>query len=343
MDPSFIAEHPWSVVILDESALIRNPKAVRSKVCCKYLSQADYKAILSGLPNPESQLDFFQQMVFLRGEFMGCSNFWRWRIKFFVPDRFGYSWAPKPGTRQLVREAIKSRACIMSKKQAGLGNKHVHECRYVFLPKPVMRKYMKLLHEFAVDGESTKWAVVRYAWLRRIASGCGKEGSDFPLHSRKIIELGDLLTGELSKEQVIVWYCFKTEGNSIEENLRDWGIKAARISGKTPIGIRQKRRKHLESGKIRVLVMQIACGQYGLDLSAASTAIYFSEPPSHDQYAQSKERIEHPKKKEPLLSVSLIAKGTVDEDIRAALQLKRMSSQSMLHGLLEKLRRKVRG
>lgn len=336
--PSGIAKHLWPTVILDESALIRNPMAMRSKVCCDYLGQAEHRACLSGLPNPESPMDFFQQMKFLNHSFMGFDNFWVFRQTMFQPDKFGHRWFPKRNTLKAIRKSVQTSAFIRSRKEVGLGNVHIHEKRFVFLPKKVREAYDSMRKKFTAGDVSTKYVVTRYNYLRQLASGLPKDAA-LPSHSEKLHELMLLLGGELKGQSVVVWYCYKREGKEITAAIRAKNIPVARIDAKVPLVKRKNYRHTLRKGSLRVLVMQVKCGQYGLDLSAASTAVYFSLPPSHDMYAQSKDRIEHPKKKEPLLSVSLLAKDTVDEDICEALQHKRWSSQSMLGKLIDKLRK----
>ncbi len=336
--PSKIARLPWSTVILDESALIRNPQAIRTKMCVNYLARSKHKAILSGLPNPEGVLDFFPQFQFLYGSFCGYSSFWHFRQARFQPDRFGHRWFTKRGTLRMIKQEVQSRAFIRTRKDVGLNNKHVTECRYVFLPAKISKAYEQIRKEFATGDVSTKWTVTKYMWLRQLASGLPKN-PELPEHCEKIKEVVALLTGELKGQQVVIWHCFRREGLRMADALKRAKIKALWVHGDTPVTDRAKYRDRFTARKVRVMIMQVKCGQYGLDLSAASTAIYFSMPPSHDQFAQSKDRIEHPKKRDTLLSIFLLAKDTVDEDIYDALASKRWSSRSILGRLIDRLRK----
>ncbi len=69
-------------------------------------------------------------------------------------------------------------------------------------------------------------------------------------------------------------------------------------------------------------MFDIQCGKFGLDLSAASTAIYYSNGFSHEDRAQSEDRIEHLRKREPLLFVDLVTRGSTDRTVLSLLRQK---------------------
>jgi hypothetical protein len=75
------------------------------------------------------------------------------------------------------------------------------------------------------------------------------------------------------------------------------------------------------------------CGRYGLDMSKSSTNIYYSNSCSLENRAQSEDRILHPQKSEPLLTIDLAAKGTVDEKIVYLLQRKDINAEFFMQDL----------
>ena len=92
--------------------------------------------------------------------------------------------------------------------------------------------------------------------------------------------------------------------------------------GKRPPEERNLWCQKFSKGEFRVLLVQLKCGKFGLDLSAASTAIYYSNGFSHEDRAQSEDRIEHPRKKEPLLFVDLLTKDSSDAKVLRMLKQK---------------------
>lgn len=70
----FLDDHKCMVVI-DESIVIKNPKAKRTIKIVKGFSKLKHKAILSGTPTPNSPNDLYSQFDFLKSLFFRCSYF----------------------------------------------------------------------------------------------------------------------------------------------------------------------------------------------------------------------------------------------------------------------------
>lgn len=339
----------WDIVILDESTRIKNPKSITSQIATDLLAQAPYKVILSGLPDPNGPEDYFQQMKFLLGSFMHFKNFWRWRHEYFKQDPLGYDYQPKQGTTKAIKFALHNRAIILTRKQVKIGPSKVYESRCVELPPKVMRAYRYTLSNFALPSElaknkkkadeekQTKWRVVVDQWLAQLCSGLVLP--EYP-SGHKAKELLSLLQGDLSKEQVVVWFRYNKEIKAIKDLLRKKNISVASIMGATSLKNRKTRLQKLKHGNIRVLLCQLKCAKYGLDTSASSTAIYFSNSTDYDERGQSEDRIIHPTKKEPCLYIDLVTKGTLEEDIVYLLQDKRADSKYFMSQLRKALDRR---
>lgn len=333
---SQIARLPWDGVILDESTAIKNPKAIRTKMCRKQFKLTPYKAILTGLPNPESELDYFQQMAFLHGEFMGCDNFWKFRNKFF--HQIVYDWVPKKGTIVKIKAEVNKHAFVLTRKQAGLGSRKIYEKRYVELPSKIRKEYRNLERAFCLGGKETKWTIVVKVWLARLAGG-QPENSDF-CSMHKFHEILYLLNSELRKEQCVIWFRFNLELIYMHHMLELKGITNDFITGETSPAERERTRKRFNQGKFRHLLVQIKCGKFGNDYSSASTAIYYSNSFAYEERAQSEDRIINPKKKEPVLILDILTRNTVDEDIHGALRNKKINAKTFSSKILENLRRR---
>lgn len=65
-----------SVVVIDESTVIKNPESSRARFCVEQLKfKATYRRILSGLPTPRSPLDLYNQFAFLDRRILGFANY----------------------------------------------------------------------------------------------------------------------------------------------------------------------------------------------------------------------------------------------------------------------------
>lgn len=312
----------WDCIILDESATIRKPSSKISHLLTSKFRHVPFRAILSGLPNPSSELDFFQQFKFLFDQFLGCSNWYQFRRKHYIQDGFG--WWPRPRTKKLIRQHVRENSFCLTRQEAGLGERWIFETRTVRLPARVLKEYCSALNRFALEESQTKWQVVLRGWLQRLAGGFYPSGA--PAHQAKLKELLYLLEGELRREQVVVWFSFSKELLAAKAALAKAGIPARIIKGSTSLQKRKKAAELFRAGRIRVLLCQVRCARFGLDFSAADTAIYFSNTTDPEHRAQSRDRIVSVQKKNPLLLIDLVAKDTHEEDLVPLLKAKPMAS-----------------
>ncbi len=325
----FITDVAWDAVILDESVTIKSPKAQITKLCIERFKHVEKKAILTGVPDPEGPLDLVCQFLFLRGRFCGYQNYWQFREEMF--ENVGYDWKPKAGTREEIMYEAAKYSYILKKEAAGLGNERIYEKRYVRMSPKQKRLQKKILKEYRTDEASTKWSIVIHSWMQRIASGFAPETLEV-ISDGKIRELLNILTSELKREKVVVFFKFNNEIKAVKARLKKLGIKCGVITGNTP---REKRKARIQSLRrktgIRVLLCQQKCVKFGLNLSAASVGIFFSNVESMNDRAQSIERLEHMDKNHSLLYIDLITKGSIDESIIESLAMKIADSRLFLN------------
>lgn len=341
--PSELAMLEWGAVIIDESTCLRNPKAVLPRAAHIAFRDTPVKAVLSGLPNPKSSLDFFMQMLFLHGRFMGCRNFWQFRNKFFEPDRFGWRWEPKPGAEEQIRTALEKSCHFLTKEDVGLSNKKTFVRRYVNLPQKALAAYKELEREFAVGDYMTKWVVSVRSGISQLTGGRPetKELRKYE-HNAKLDELIELLQGELEGEQVLVWFRYRRELAEAERRIRKAGFRVRGLHGSTPLSMRQSFASRFRAKELDVLCLQQQTGRFGINLATASTAIFFSWTEDPEDWSQSLDRIEHMMKKRGLLYIMLLARGTLDEDRFETLKTYRGSSRGFMKAMYRRFQARVK-
>lgn len=272
---------------------------------------------------------------------MGCHNYYSFRYYYFSPDTRGWDWRPKKGSITAVKEAVHKDAFVLTRRKAKIGPRKMREARHVKMVTTQRKAYQKVEKDFevSIDGDlsSTKWVIVKLMWMSRIAGGFTPDGA--ARWDGKIKELVALLKGELLKEQVVVWFRFNAEIAATFKALRGYGIPCELITGAVATKKRKLLRTKFDAGKFRVLLMQKKVGKFGLDLSCASTAIYYSNSYDLEDRVQSEDRILHPKKREPLLYVDLITKKSIDEVVVETLMDKRIRAKHFMTALVGGLRR----
>lgn len=330
-----LADLDWDVVILDESTAIRNPQAKTTKVLVNQYQHIPYRAILTGDPRPESELDYFEQFRFLLGNFLSFGNYWAFRqAKFKQSPYISWDWRPREGVRDEIKAWVHDHAVVLTKKQAGMFDKKVFERRVVEPTERQRAVVRDLIKEFGTGYIETNFATVRDVWLARVAGGFSPDRENLEVLSEaKNQEIHTLLTGELRKEQAVIWFRFNEELEHTVAFLKKRGIRAAAVTGSTHREIRRSLREKFQAGTIRVLCVQVKLGRFGWNLSAADTAIYYSNALDWESRNQSQERIAHPTKKRPLLYIDLVTRGSIDEEVVRLLREKRINSASFMREL----------
>lgn len=335
-----LADVFWDVALVDESVKLKNPKADVTKYFVDGFRQVRYRAVLTGLPNPESELEFFTQFQFLHGKFMGYKNFWQWRNKYF--ERFPlnpHQWEPKRGTRALIKKAVHELAYVVRRKDVFMDNK-VFERRVVPMLSEQRKMYESVIRDFAYEMEDgwheTQWAMQAATWLARIAGGFTPDGS-MCLSNSKALDMISLFKGELAGEQVVVWFRFVKELQLVAQLLTAQKISWAKIDGSTDPILRERAIVDFRQGKKRILLATEKCAKMGIDCSVADTCIYYSNEWSCDDRLQSEDRIVSPIKQVPLLYIDMCTEGTVDEDCANRIRMKKFNASEMLRAHTERI------
>lgn len=330
----------WDCVVIDESTRIKNPRAKVTKVALKGFQETPYKAILSGLPAPESPTNYWPQMAFLGdGEWMRHRNFYDWREQHFLGA--DGVWFPKKGALDTIKEALRASTVALSRKAAGIGNKTIRESLTVPMHKEQHRAFILARDQFLKelqDGKelTTNWAIVKLLWMHRISGGFNAGPDEFPW-TGKLDALISQLTGDLSREKVVVWAHFTAEVDAILERLKATGIKATGIHGKMGLSqdARWKRIDAFTDSDTRVLVAQPETMKYGVTLGrACDTAIYYSRSFGLETSRQSEDRIALPGKESPLLILDLVSDGSLDGTILSRLRQKDATQRGLLDALI---------
>lgn len=314
-----IACHGWDVIGLDESTAIRSPKAQITKLALNLLAHIPNRAILAGEPHPEGLLDFFCQMAFLRGgSFMRERNFYNWRNRYFSLD--DYDWTPNPRAREKILEAVAKDCFLLRAKDVGMTNPRIVQRRFCPMPPELRRRYRNCGSKFSTETKETKWTVVVENWLAQLCGGHvpGTDGKQF--FPFKAAAIKSLLSTELAGQQAVIWFSFVKEIRSVQKYLEAAGFSCSVIYGLIPPRKRQEELDKFRTGKTRLILLQSGCARFGLDLSVADVAMYYSAPWSWLTRSQTEYRIVHPKKLErPLLYIDFIAEHTVEEAVDIAI------------------------
>lgn len=336
---------PWDGIVIDESTRIRNPQAKLTKLLTAATGHIRHRAILSGLPNPESPLDYFSQFKFLDGEFMGVRDYWSYRARHFHEGYTAWDWQPNPGVRELIRTAVHDRAFVLLRKTAGVGSEKFRRQVRVKQSTAQLLAARELKKHFELAGKMTKWVTVQQMWLQRLAGGWHPT-LDPPelLSDAKLQALRTLCAAEAP---CVVWFRFNHEIESAYAFLKkqEPRLRCAYVHGEVPNSkeYRIEVQEAFQAGKLDVVLLQVKLGRFGWNLSRANTAIYYSNTYEFEDRSQSEDRIIHLTKKDPCYYIDLVTEGSMDEEVVEAVSEKRMTARLFSHRMNDAVRARFGG
>jgi SNF2 family DNA or RNA helicase len=128
-------------------------------------------------------------------------------------------------------------------------------------------------------------------------------------------------------EPVVVFCRFRSDLDDVQAAARSLGREYAEVSGD------RKDLERWQAGEAVILGVQIQSGGVGIDLSRAAYAFYYSLGYSLGDYEQSLARLRRPGQTRCVRYYHLVAPGTVDEQVYAALRERRSVIDAVLRNL----------
>lgn len=160
--------------------------------------------------------------------------------------------------------------------------------------------------------------------LQQITSGFAREvgGETIDLSTEKADVALDLIANaHAGGEKVVVFARFLHDLDAMQVRLPKT-LRVARFDGSVSSHERTAILERFRHGEYDVLLVQIRAGSLGIDLTAASIAIFFSTGFSLDDFLQARDRLHRIGQLRKVTYFHLIATGTVDVKVYDALRNK---------------------
>ena len=330
----FLISHK-TLMAIDESTTIKNPKAQRTKNIVKVSTMAKYRRILTGSPVTKSPLDLYTQCAFLDEELLGFSSYYTFRNRYatMLDRNFGGRRVQIVGGYKRLDElaAILKPFSYRCLKEECLDlPEKTYVQREVELTDEQKQTYstMKAAALASLNGKraTAPHVLTQLMRLHQITCGHLKNDDDTitALKSNRINSLMEVL--EEVDGKVIIWanyiYDIKQIVAAIAKKYGEESI--VQYYGAIPSEMRQKYIETFQDpeSKARFFVGNPQTGGYGITLTAAKTVIYYSNGYDLEKRLQSEDRAHRIGQKNLVTYVDLIAPKTVDEKIRKALRKK---------------------
>ena len=331
----------YQLMICDESTKIKNFRATVTKRVIYLGSKIPNRYIMSGTPIVNDEIDIWSQFLFMdQGKTFG-SNLYEFRQKYYTPDLYTPAWVIRPGAHNEITKKMRPLSYIISKKDCLDLPDKVYETRDIPMTSEQDRVYGEMYRTFEarINSESnlsTQWILAQLIFLQEIASGYIHNPETNETHAiphNKITYLNEILE-EIPDKKVILWVRFTYNLIEIEENLKK--TRRPYLILKSSMSTRQRSDilNMFTTGEAPyVLITNPALSGYGLNLTCAHYAIYYSNSFNYSDRIQSEDRLHRIGQKNKVTYIDLITKNTIETRITNVLQKKQNLLESILEGI----------
>jgi SNF2 family DNA or RNA helicase len=350
-----------TLAIMDESTLIKNPKAKRTKNAWKVARLAVARRILTGSVVDNRPLDCWAQYEFLKPGALGFTSYYAFRAEYAeLKDlRVVHNGSPRlvktvAGYKNLeeLRSKLLTCSVIVKKEDCIDLPPKIYQTRHVPLTPEQRDAYNDLadrsVHE--IRGESlvtTKIVLTKLAKLQQVLCGFviddNKILHQLPSHREEALQ--DVL--EDSGEMAIIWAVYRYNVKTLVEQLTGTHGPGSTLAywGDSTKDEREEVKKSFKSGQeglARYCVSNLKSGAYGNTWTAATLVVYFSNMFDGELRNQSEDRCHRVGQTRSVTYVDLVTSGTVDEKCLLALKNKKDMSSLITRSNWEELFTKVR-
>ena len=329
----FLLSHK-TLMAIDESTTIKNPKAKRTKSIIHLSNMASYRRILTGSPVTKNPLDLFTQCYFLDPYHLNHESYYSFRMRYAIMKTAHIS-----GRSIQLVSGFKNLAELSEKLQPFSYRVLKEDCLDL-PPKIYMKRHIELtaeqkkiykqmkeqaLAELNGSQMTTVTALTQLMRLQQITCGHfkGDTGKIQDIKHNRLNELMDVL--EEVEGKAIIWCHWQRDVEIIKKAIiKEYGPgSVVDYYGLTPQDQRQKHKDAFQNdSKVRFFIGTPQTGGYGLTLTAANTVIYYSNGYDLEKRLQSEDRAHRIGQKKSVTYIDIMADETVDSKIVKSLRKK---------------------
>ena len=300
-------------LMLDESSLIQNEQAKRSKFILNKLKPANV-ILLSGTPTGGKYEKLYSQLKLL-GWNISKTTYWNTYIEYHFEDMGGFPVRFIDGYKNVDRLKRKMReyGCHFLKTEDVL---ELPEQIFTTIRVPMSKEYRKFRKDRVVEVDGTQLVgdntLTKMLYERQL---CGQ------FSKAKLEAFRDLV--ESTEDRLIVFYNFNDEVTALELIAKDYGRPISLINGA------HKYVANYNECNNSITFIQYQAGAMGLNLQKANKIIYYSPPLSSELYEQSKKRINRIGQARTCYYYNLTVTGSIEERIYKTLAMRKDYTEAL--------------
>lgn len=348
-----------TMLVIDESTIIKNPKAIRTKNLLKLKVHAKYRRIMTGTPITQGPTDAYTQFTFLDSTILKCNSFFAFRNHYCIMREMktaGRSFQVVDGYHNVeeLTTLIAPHSYRVTKQDCLDLPEKLYTKRYVQLSDSQRRLYGALkkdiVAEFGGKVMSAPLALTKLLRLQQIVGGhfvpdqccefeMTEDGELVPQESfttvntapqpideknNRIESLIELL-GE-TNGKVIIFARFRSEIAAISKRIEECFGKG--IAVEYHGGIDNTTRSNnvnlfQNDDSVKYFIGNATTAGKGLTLTAANTVVFWSNDFSLENRLQASDRAHRIGQKSNVLYIDFVAQYTIDEKIVDVLRAKK--------------------
>lgn len=305
---SYFAHISGFTMMLDESSIIQNETAKRSKFILKM--QPENVILLSGTPTAGKYEKLWSQLRLL-GWSISKELFYKQYVEtewiedhnsgFRIPHVVGYK-----NVDRLKKKLAEHGAIFMKSEEVF----DLPEQMMIPIHSKPTKEYRKFMRDAVITIEGREFIgdtiLSKRIYSRMMCSYLNRE---------RVAAFKDLV--QSTEDRLIVFYNFNEELNTMQAALAELERPFSVVNGET------KDLTAYEEHGDSITFVQYQAGAMGLNLQKANKIIYFSLTDRSELFEQSKKRIHRIGQEKPCFYYLMICPGTVEEDILHTLELRK--------------------
>lgn len=335
------------VVIADECQALKNSTTLRSKMLRKIAANASYRWALSGTPAPNGPLDFFGTLLFFGPEYAGTPYKTAFEAHYAIKDILpngGRIVVAYQNLSELNRKVTAVSSRLLKKDCLDLPEKVFVERRCV-LEGDQARVYHDLRKDAVArlekaKAESTLTVRNILSESLRLLQAVGgflpdDSGAMHDLTPNAKMKLLREVLDEVGEKPTIIWCSFRAELAAIAEALADRQVRV--FHGDLDDDDRKHAVDDFQAGRADIFLGTPQSGGMGITLTAADTVVNYSRTFNAAIYWQSCDRPHRIGQTQKVTIINLLATGTIDDRVDAALLKKERMQEDLLSKPIEEL------
>lgn len=328
----------FDVIICDESTRIKNSRALCSKSLHRLGQAVKYRYIMTGTPVTQCAIDIYSQYKFLEPSLFGPS-FYAFKNKYAIMGGFNNHQIIGYRNLEELHKKIFAIALRFTKKDCLDLPDKIYEVKQFDLNPEEQKLYEQIKENILVsiaDQQITaQLAITKLIKLTQVTSGfvLTDDNKRVEIKNSSKLRLLKETVEDVLPNKIIIWNNFTANVDMVSNMLSEMKIRHIVFDGR----VKQTNRQDLvnefqENPDCKVFVGQIQTGGMGLNLTAASYVIYFTNTYSLANRLQSEDRAHRIGQVNKVTYIDLVARKTIEKSIINILKAKLNLAQMVIDG-----------